>query len=428
MIMQVHGRKLQRMGVFAFFLLLAAACMVVPALAATSAETAASNVAVTGVTIDPKVFMQEDKGTIKVGITNSGSESVAIYRAELISEEIEVLNYQTYDSVGSIGPGNSMEFTFQIQPDTEDGMYFPMFYLDYTDAGSLRYPVALKVDDTPLTVSIVDAPDTFSSGTKESVVLSVSNPRENAVSSVTVTPGGAGIQSTQSSIFIGTLEPDAEKKVTFDITAEEATTLTFDISYRNGMNQHHVTLTVPVAVGAGGTAAEMVVNNVEVAQSGLTVTLSGDVTNAGLRDAKSVKVTVGSPATPVDPNPVYVIGALEPDDFSSFEVTCTVPGGTSSVPLLIEYRDVDGKVFEKTISLSLNSRNQGAAGAGASSPQGAAPSGNPRGGLMGFGSGISKIPVTEIVIVLVACIVVAFAWRKGYLDSVVKKIRDRPKR
>lgn len=425
--MQVSKRRSPRWETVVIFFILATACMVFPALAATSAESAASNVAVTSIAIEPDVFMQEDTGTIKVGIINSGSESVAIYRAELISEEIEVLNYQTYDSVGSIGPGNSMEFTFQVRPDTGDGMYFPMFYLDFTDAGSLRYPVALKVDDSPLTVSVTSSPETFSTGTKEKVTLSVSNPRQNAVNSVTVIPGGEGIQSTQSSIFIGTLEPDEEKTVTFDITAEKATTLAFEISYRNGVNQHTVTLTRPVNVGQGGTAAEMVVNNVEVTQSGSTVTVSGDVTNAGLRDAKSVKVTVGAPATPIDPNPVYVIGALEPDDFSSFEVTCMVQGA-SVIPLRIEYRDQDGKVFETTVSISLNGQKQ--AGSAEGVPSGGAPSGMGRpggGGLMGFGSGFSRIPVTEIVIVLVAGIAVAIAWKKGYFNTIAKKLRNRPK-
>jgi len=370
--------------------------------------------------------MPEDTGTITVEISNSGSVPVAIYRAEILSKDVKVLNYQTYDSVGAIGPGNTLQFTFNIQPTVEDGMYFPMFYLDYTDAGSLRYPVALKVDSTPITVSIVDAPDSFSAGTKEQVILSVSNPRENAVSSVTVTPGGDGIQSTQSSLFIGTLEPDAEEKVTFEVTAEKATTLTFDVSYRNGNNLHHVTQTMPVSVGEGGTAAEMVVNNVEVAQSGSTVTLSGDVTNAGLRDAKSVKVTVGSPATPVDPNPVYVIGALEPDDFSSFEVTCTVQG-SSSIPLIIQYRDTDGKVFEKTVDISLRSTAMPASGAASGGSQGM-PAGNQGGrpgGMFSFGNGISKIPVTEIVIIIVACIALAVAWHKGYLAKAIEKVRKR---
>ena len=404
-------------------------CMLGPVTAATSAETAASYVAVTKLTVEPESFMSDDTGTITVEISNSGSVPVAIYRAEILYEDVRVLNYQTYDSVGSIGPGNTMQFTFRVQPTKGDGMYFPMFYLDYTDAGSLRYPVPLDVDSTPVVVSIVDSPASFSAGTKEQVILSVSNPRKNAVNSVTIIPRGEGIETTQSSIFVGTLEPDAEKKATFEITAEKDTTLSFDVSYRNGNNQHRVSLAIPVIVGDGGTAAEMVVNNVEVVQSGSTVTLSGDITNAGLRDAKSVKVTVGDPAKPVDPNPVYVIGALEPDDFSSFEVTCMVQGA-SSVPLIIQYRDTDGKVFEKRVDISLRNAalpSSGSAGSSLQGMQGGNPGGRP-GGMFGFGNGISKVPFTEIIIIIVACLAVAVAWRKGYLAKAADKIRNRPGR
>ncbi|OPX69864.1 MAG: hypothetical protein A4E36_00804 [Methanoregulaceae archaeon PtaB.Bin009] len=406
-------------------LLLAISCIAATVLAATSAEDAASYVSVNKVTVEPATFMPDDAGTITVDISNGGTAPVAIYRAEILSQDIKVLNYQTYDSVGAIGPGTTMQFTFRIKPEVEDGMYFPMFYLDFTDAGSLRYPVPLEVDSTPVTVSVVSAPASFSSGTKEQVVLSVSNPRNNAVNSVTAIPGGDGIRSTQSSVFIGTLEPDEEKKATFEITAERDTTMAFDVSYRNGNNLHHLVLEMPVTVGEGGTAAEMVVNNVEVVQAGSTFTLSGDVTNAGLRDAKSVKVTVDSPAVPVDPNPVYVIGALEPDDFSSFEVTCTVRD-VSSIPLIIQYRDKDGKVFEDRVNISIRSTAVPASGEASGASQGL-PSGNTRrpGGMLGFGNGISKIPVTEILIVIAACIAVAVAWRKGYLGKAVDIVRKR---
>jgi hypothetical protein len=406
-------------------LLLAISCIAATVLAATSAEDAASYVSVNKVTVEPATFMPDDAGTITVDISNGGTAPVAIYRAEILSQDIKVLNYQTYDSVGAIGPGTTMQFTFRIKPEVEDGMYFPMFYLDFTDAGSLRYPVPLEVDSTPVTVSVVSAPASFSSGTKEQVVLSVSNPRNNAVNSVTAIPGGDGIRSTQSSVFIGTLEPDEEKKATFEITAERDTTMAFDVSYRNGNNLHHLVLEMPVTVGEGGTAAEMVVNNVEVVQAGSTFTLSGDVTNAGLRDAKSVKVTVDSPAVPVDPNPVYVIGALEPDDFSSFEVTCTVRD-VSSIPLIIQYRDKDGKVFEDRVNISIRSTAVPASGEASGASQGL-PSGKTRrpGGMLGFGNGISKIPVTEILIVIAACIAVAVAWRKGYLGKAVDIVRKR---
>jgi len=137
------------------FLLLAAS------VAATTAEEAASYVGVTSISLEPEVFMQDDSGTIVVEIKNSGSNPVSIARAEILSNEIQVLNYQTYDKVGAIGPSNTMKFTFHVQAKVDEGVYFPMFYLDFTNAGSLRYPIAMKVESTPVSISVVDAPASF---------------------------------------------------------------------------------------------------------------------------------------------------------------------------------------------------------------------------------------------------------------------------
>lgn len=416
--MFLNNTSFQRIAVL---LLIAMACMLAPALAESSSVAAAANVAVTEIGIDPEVLMQDDTGTVKIGIKNSGSDSVSISRAEILSEDLEVINYQTYDSVGSLGPGNSMEFTFQIRADAKDGMYFPMFYLDFTNAGSLRYPIPVKVDDTPIIVTIIDAPDSFSPDTEDEITLSVSNPRESVINGVTVTPRGEGITTTQSGIFIGTLEPDQEKTVVFDVTTTKPTTLSFDVSYRNGVNQHHSTLALPVTIGDRKVAAELVVNNVEVGQSASGTTISGDITNAGLKDAKSVMVTVGDPAQPVDPNPVYVIGALEPDDFSSFEVTCTIQGA-SEIPLIIEYRDEDGKIFEEEFPISSSSQGQVSQEPGIRNSPSA---GNRPGGMMGFGSGLGSIPFLEIGVVLVVTIGVLFAWRKGILARILNRIRNR---
>jgi len=78
---------------------IAMACMMAPALAESSGVAAAADVAVTDIQIVPEVLMQEDSGTVRIGITNSGSDSVSISRAEILSGDLQVINYQTYDSV-----------------------------------------------------------------------------------------------------------------------------------------------------------------------------------------------------------------------------------------------------------------------------------------------------------------------------------------
>ena len=245
------------------------------------------------------------------------------------------------------------------------------------------------------------------------------------MNSVTVVPGGDGISPSQSAVFVGTLKPDEERQVTFGITPEKATVLVLDVLYRNGPNQHNETITLPVMLGNRKVAAELVVNNIEVAGGGASLTISGDVTNAGLKDAKSVTVTVGDPARAIDPDPVYVVGALEPDDFSSFEITCKAPG-LSQIPLVVSYRDDEGETYQETFDVSALSFGNSTAGGSADGGFQGPPSmqGRPSGGgmgMMGFGSGFSKIPVIPILIVIIAIIGVLVAWRKGYLE----KIRER---
>lgn len=396
----------------------------VGAAAAAETTSAESQIAVTGITVNPDTLMRGDTGTVTVEIKNTGSSSVAISRAELYPNGISVINDRTYDAVGVIGPGNTISFTFTVRADAEDGIYYPTFYLDLRDSGSIRYSVPVTVESTEIRVSVVDAPETYPAGSEDTITLSIGNPRESSVNGVTVTPSGEGVTSTRTAVFLGALAPDEEKNASFEVTASRSTELTFDVSYRNGINERHTTLTVPVEVGDRAVAPDMVVNNIEVARSGGAITLTGDVTNAGLKDAYSVKVTVGSPATPTDPYPVYVVGGLEPDDFSSFEVTCSAQGA-SSVPLLVQYRDEDGETFTETVTVSLASAGQ----ASQAGTDGEMPAGGTRvrtagmGMGMSFGAGFAQIPLLEILLAIAGGVVVAVAWRKGYFGKIRDRIR-----
>ncbi|MDD1654070.1 MAG: hypothetical protein LUQ64_05945, partial [Methanomicrobiales archaeon] len=331
------------------------AVILVPAAqaAATSEETPESMIDVTGITLNPVVFMRGDTGTVTVDIENTGESAVSIGRAKLFAPTgITVMNYHIYDTVGTIGPGHSMSFTYSVKATAPDGIYYPEFYLDFVTGGSLRQTFPLQVDSTEVQVSVLDAPDRYATDSKETISLSIGNPRDTSVTGMTVSMEGDHIRATQNTVFLGNLAPGAEKNTTFEVIPSEDTTITFTVSYRNGMNTHATTLSLPVTVGGRSMAADLVVNNVEVALGTGAITVTGDVTNAGLEDAYSIQVTVGSPAKPVDPYPVDVIGALEPDDFSSFEVTFQAPG-QSSVPLIVEYRDDEGTILQETVTISL---------------------------------------------------------------------------
>jgi hypothetical protein len=392
------------------------------AMADSASEAAAGQIMVSSISIEPEVFMQGDTGLITVEVKNNGNSAVAIHRAELDSEgDIDVLNYGSYETAGTVGAGNTQKYSFTIRADVPDGIYYPKFYLDFRDAGSYRYNVPIKVKDTGLAVTVKDLPDSFSSGKKDTITLIIGNPRENTVNGVTVVPAGNGIDTNPKSIFIGTLEPDQSREVTFQVTPESPADLTFNVEFRNGVNSHISSITVPLLFGEDKTRAEPVVNNIEVSGAGGAWTVSGDVTNAGLEDVKSMTVTVGSPAVPADPNPVYVIGSLEPDDFSSFEVTFRATG--TSVPLVLSYKDADGNVYRESVEINLKSTASSATGGAATG--GNIPSGNNRNPMGGIGSGFSKVPFTEIIGGIIIIVLALIAWRKGLFSRLSAMIHKK---
>lgn len=312
---------------------------------------AAAQVAVTKVTLNPEVFFEDDTGIVTVEITNNGAESVAIRRATLYGGEVSVLS-QPYDTTTVIGAGNRMTFSFTIIADVPPGIYYPFFSLDFRDAGYLRYPIPIRVDDQSLTIAVLNKPDVFSEGRKDKVDILVGNPRDNPVSGTVVNFLGTGMDPVPTAYFIGNLDPDQSQQVSVNITPDAPGNLQVLVEYKNGINDHTDSLTLPVRFGESKTEANPVLTNIVVAYGSGHYTMTGDVYNAGLEVANSVVLVTRSPTIPVDPYQNYVVGSLEPDDFSSFELTFTT-SDVSEIPVAIEYRDVDGNPLEKVSSVSI---------------------------------------------------------------------------
>jgi len=324
-----------------------------PAAAATPQENAA-RVTVTGFVIDPAVLMPGDVATVTVTVKNTADESVPLRNARMFTEKNIIILDDPYQTFGSIGPGNEVSFTFTVQASSGDGIYYPPFVIDFRDAGSLRYPITVKVEDTEPKLAIVARPDSFTEGKKETIKVTVSNPRSGEINGVTIVPSGEGIESTPTSAFVGALSPDGKAEVSFNITPSEETDLTLTVNYRNGKNQRSTSALLPISFSDNKKQAEIVVSGIEVIREGGIYRASGDVTNAGLEVAKAVVITVGSPAVPVDPNRVYPVASLDPDDLSNFEVTFTAEN-TTSIPLVIEYKDTDGNSYRSTVQISIGS-------------------------------------------------------------------------
>ena len=332
---------------YIFILALSAALALASPAAAVTAD-----IAVVSSSLDPPVMMSGDTGTLTIVVQNNGADPVAIQSARLYGKGV-VPTTDPYLAVGEIGGGNTRSFTFTVRADAGEGTFYPTFILDFRDGGSLRYPVLIQVEDTPLSISMVKKPDAFSEGRTAGITLMVGNPRPNAVSGVQVVPGGTGFSVTPSSGFVGGLEPDASGTVTFNLTPETETDVTFRVVWRNGINTHTTDLVLPVTFGEDKKRANPVITNVEVTPISGGYRIVGDVMNAGLESARSVMIAPASPAIPIDPFRVYVVGTLDPDDISSFEVTLRVDAAVEDVPLVVEYRDDDGNLYTSTRTVGL---------------------------------------------------------------------------
>ena len=185
--------------------------------------------------------------------------------------------------------------------------------------------------------------------------------------------------------------------------------MTFNVSFRNGNNVHTTSADLPLNIGTSLRASVPIINNIALAGTGNSFTMTGDVTNAGITDASGLVLSVGAPATPIQPYANYAVGALASDDFSSFTLTFTTTD-LSAVPVTIQWKDANGNTLTTTQTLDLRSmysgtgtgsRSSGVSSAGSSSGSGSAAGGaaasqyggGARGGIGGggiFGGGRSS--------------------------------------
>ena len=354
-------KTVQYISLITLVLLAGAMVGIVAGLATSESIMAADKVYVSSATYDPEVFFSGDTGTLTIAVTNGNTDmGVAVNHAQISGDAIKSTS-QPYDSSSNLGPGQTQSFPFSITANGLDGIYYPTFSLSFRDADSLYYRAKVKIDNTPIIVTILDRPDTFSQGKKKTIYAQVANPRGNKVKNVKLDISGTGITATPSEVFVGDINSGAKIPVNFSVTADQPTVLRLTLDYDNGDNPHSVTTDLPIPFGVDKKQANPVISNVQVKSDSGIYHITGDVNNAGLETANTVMVTVLSPAVPQDPYKTYVVGALKPDDFGSFEVTFSA-NSTSSIPIQLSYKDTDGNQYNsvqdvKISALATNSQN-----------------------------------------------------------------------
>ena len=313
---------------------------------------AAAQVEVSGINIDPAVLMPLDTALVTITLNNTGQEAVPINHAMVYDNDLLILS-DNYGKVGSIGAGNSLKLEFTIQARGATGIFYPTLSLDFRGAHFLRYPFRVQVQNDPLEMSVLSKPETFVEGKKDIVQLHIGNPRDNTVTGVTITANGTGHEITPVSYFVGALGSDATADIPVNITPYGNQSVLFTLSYQNGINQHNVTYTLPIHLGESRKQANPVLSNVVLNDEGEFFRVTGDVTNSGLETANGVEVTSADPAISIFPYKLYAVGALKPDDFSSFEITFRADANTTEGPLRTSFKDRDGNIFSTDTLLEI---------------------------------------------------------------------------
>ncbi|NMB78702.1 MAG: hypothetical protein GYA23_06355 [Methanomicrobiales archaeon] len=352
--------------------LLLVAGLVLPALAYETPESivAAGKVYVSNTTYDPAVFFTGDTGTVTYTVSNGNTDLGVVVNHATLSEpnqKFRILD-GTHQNSAQIGPGKSQTFTFTVIAEGSEGFYYPTFSLGFRDANSLFSKQMVQIDNTPLLLTVIDKPDAFTKDKKKMIYLQVANPRKNSVKNAYLEMTGDGASFTPTQVFIGEVAAGAKIPVNFSVAPGQETTLHLTLHYDNGDNPHSVTMDLPIIFGPDKKAASPIMSNVQVENLGGVWHVTGDVNNGGLETANTVLVTSLSPAVPEDPYKVYVVGALKPDDFGSFEITFSAEN-TETVPIRLSYKDADGNVYEtvQDVKISATSINV-PAGAGGGLP------------------------------------------------------------
>lgn len=342
--------------IVALILLFTAACILIPpvnAFATPESIVESENVYISGVTLDPAVFFTGDQGTATLFVTNGNANQSVTFNHVTFGDSMEIRRTSgSYDATASIGPLQTRTFIFSVATDADEGSYYPTFSLSFRDAGSLYYRTPVKVDNTPLILSVIEKPDTFAKERKDTLTVQIANPRKNDLKNVILDVSGPGITILPSQKYIGSLPSGNATTFVFTVTPKFGTTLNVSATYDNGDNHHHSEMAIPVVFDTDKKQASPKISNLKVNLENGVYHVTGDVTNAGLTTANGVTVTSLPPALPLDPYKSYVIGALKADDFGSFEVSFRAEGSVM-VPLEISYKDADGNIITSRQDISI---------------------------------------------------------------------------
>jgi hypothetical protein len=205
----------------------------------------------------PEVFMPGDKGTVTVTLKNTATSptitidgqdydtNARIQAAVLrpLSDGITVQNAPYYE-MGLLGPGESIELTFNVEVEetARDGVHnFELEIEGNSYDYNSRKNIPLKVDSSNIKV-ITSKPLELVDG-KATVEFDVANTHPNELNSVSIKPEAKGVKFYPAEYFIGPMDPDELFTIKFDAikdssSGSDSINMSVTANYNNGINRH----------------------------------------------------------------------------------------------------------------------------------------------------------------------------------------------
>ena len=325
--------------------------------------------------VTPQVLMPGDQGTITVTLKNTASSasftektgaltpensgtttvtdiSVFIEKALLEGNGIEVIG-DSYQRIGDLGPGQTIDITFLIQAPAKTGLYFPEVWIDTKGGRSTRYPVPVNVN-TPIAVAkfavigtAVTTPDAVKPGEQAAVRLDLINSGESAADRVIVRIGNAStsVRPRDAELYhvrtipAGQNEPIEITFITDRKTEPGIATVPVTITYYTtdgAEHTEHATINlmvrgdVEMGIASIETSPERIV-------AGEPFNLIIRIENAGTGDAKSVNAKID---LPLSGTREAFIGKIKPgNDAPALFRLGGAPAGDHPYTVTITYND-----------------------------------------------------------------------------------------
>lgn len=209
---------------------------------------------------EPEVLMPGDKGTVTLTLKNTATQysisldgkeystNVRVNSASLLSSEDITVKSSSYREVGVLGPGGTVDLTYNIEVAQNAGEGTK--HLEFKVTGSSRsysynWDVPVKVDSASL--RIIPSKSLTLKNTTETIEFDIANVNHNTLYSVSIRPVAEGIEFSPAEYFIGSMDPDELFTIEFKARAASGNTsgtkdLTLLATYRNGHNQHTTAL------------------------------------------------------------------------------------------------------------------------------------------------------------------------------------------